>query len=225
MKTSPLLLLASALLALSAAMADTTYYDDSGVTNSSGSPIDVTFWQGLRNYGNTGQLFFTGTSDSTNGLVYIGPITGVGGTAYTVNKPGAATTSLYGPDNLTNGDVAVVGVYKTGTAATNIVHGTIGTGSLSALSTGGGTWTTVDYPGATHTYAHSMMGGYAVGNADTNLLENPTNNEHAFIYNVGTPGFEDVSFEFATNLISTTLSTESGTMEGRVTRLRGDMRR
>jgi hypothetical protein len=198
-------LLASGLIFSSSALAD-TYYDTSGVTNNSGVPIDITYWQGLRNYGNSTNLFFTGTaSNNTDGLVYIGPITGVGGTAYIINAPGAATTSLYGPDNLTNGDVAVVGVYKTGTNATNIVHGTIGQGSLSDLSTGGGIWTTVDYTNATHTYVHSMMGGYAVGNADTNLLEDPTNNEHAFIYNVATPGFEDVSFRFATNIISTTL--------------------
>lgn len=204
-------LLASGLVFSASALADTTYYDTAGITtNTDGSSVNVTYWQGLRNYASSTNLFYTGTQNNgVDGLVYIGPITGVGGTAYKVNMSNAATTSLYGPDNLTNGDVAVVGVYKTGTDPTNIVHGLLAEGSLTNLAATNGTYTTVDYSTtnwtATHTYVHSMMGGYAVGNADTNLFESPTNNERAFIYNVATNGFEDVSFRFDTNVISTTL--------------------
>ena len=43
-----------------------------------------------------------------NGLLFDGTIAGVG-TSYAVNYPSAATTSVYGPDNLGGGDVATRG--------------------------------------------------------------------------------------------------------------------
>ena len=62
----------------------------------------VSGWQGIRDAGTPGQYLITGTSDA-NGLLYVGPISGAGGTSYSVNYPGATSTSVYGPDVLANG--------------------------------------------------------------------------------------------------------------------------
>ena len=66
-----------------------------------------------------GQYLITGTSDA-NGLLFDGTIAGVG-TSYAVNYPSAATTSVYGPDNLGGGDLRLVGSYKNADAATAAV--------------------------------------------------------------------------------------------------------
>ena len=76
--------------------------------------MPVSGWQGIRAGDASGQYLITGTSDS-NGLLYEGPISGVGGTSYSVNYPGADTTSVYGPDNLGNGELRLVGSYNDGT--------------------------------------------------------------------------------------------------------------
>ncbi len=65
----------------------------------------VSGWQGIRDSDTSGQYLITGTSDA-NGLLYEGPISGAGGTSYSVNYPDAASTSVYGPDDLGNGDIA-----------------------------------------------------------------------------------------------------------------------
>ena len=76
--------------------------------------MPVSGWQGIRAADTSGQYLITGTSGA-NGFCMIGPISGVGGTAYSVNYPGAATTSVYGPDNLGDGEMRLVGSYTTGT--------------------------------------------------------------------------------------------------------------
>ena len=80
--------------------------------------LPVSVWQGVRNGATPGQYLITGTSGS-NGLLYEGPISGVGGTSYAVNVPGATTSSVYGPDLLPNGEVQLVGSYKRGTGTVN----------------------------------------------------------------------------------------------------------
>ena len=135
------------------------YYPTTDVYTSSGQAMPVSGWQGIRAGDSSGQYLITGTSD-TNGLLYEGPITGVGGTAYPVNYPGAASTSVYGPDDLGNGELRLVGSYTTGSGQTDgfLFQGT--TADLSDSSD----YQTIDYPNVTYTYIHSTMGDLAVGN-------------------------------------------------------------
>ena len=76
--------------------------------------LPVSVWQGIRGGTTTGQYLITGTSGSS-GLLYEGPITGTGGTSYAVNVPGATTSSVYGPNQLADGSLQLVGSYKNGT--------------------------------------------------------------------------------------------------------------
>ena len=62
------------------------YYQTQYVYQSDGTSMPVSGWQGIRASGTSGQYLITGTSDS-NGLLYDGPISGTGGTAYSVNYP------------------------------------------------------------------------------------------------------------------------------------------
>jgi hypothetical protein len=147
-------------------------------TNTANFPYPVQGWQGLRNYQtNEGVFQICGTSGS-NGILYIGPMDGVGGTNLLLRPTtNQASVSIYGPDNLTNGGVRLVGSYRT--AATNanyFNHGFVWGGSTNDLdpnlSVSGGTFRTIDYVGAKNSkakfqYVHSTMGGLAVGNADS----------------------------------------------------------
>src|SRR6202041_3323324 len=114
----------------------------------------VSGWQGIRDSGTPGQYLISGTSNA-NGLLYIGPISGAGGTSYSVNYPNAYSTSVYGPD-VVDGDVLrMVGSYRAtqgGEVQGFVFQGT--TGDLSDASD----YQTIDYPGATYTYVHSTMG-------------------------------------------------------------------
>lgn len=82
-----------------------TYY-----TADSVSIQPVSGWQGIRGSDTSGQYLITGTSNA-NGLLFNGTIAGVG-TSYTVQFPGAFNTSVYGPDNLGQGKLRLVGNYK-----------------------------------------------------------------------------------------------------------------
>ena len=149
----------------------------------------VSAWQGIRGTDTGGQYLITGTSNA-NGLLFLGSIDGQG-TSVTVNVPGAATTSVYGPDSLGNGLVRLVGSYKTPTASTDAVtvNGFLDTGSIAALPSGG-TYTTVDYPGAKFNYVHSTMGGLAVGNYDGPTTGGrPIGPGNAYIYDVASKSF------------------------------------
>ena len=151
------------------------YYQAQYVYQSDGTAMPVSGWQGIRASGTNGQYLITGTSGS-NGLLYIGPISGVGGTAYSVNYPGAATTSVYGPDLLSNGQLRLVGSYTTGNGQTQgfIFQGSLGDLSNSVL------YRTIDFPNVTYTYIHSTMGDLAVGNGG----DIPAQTDHAFLYSV-----------------------------------------
>ncbi len=139
----------------------------------------VSGWQGIRNSDVSGVYLMAGTSDA-NGLLYEGPISGVGGRSYSVNFPGAASTSVYGPDNLGGAQVRLVGSYKNGDGT---VHGFLFEGTTADLSQSGD-YRTIDYPGATYTYVHSTMGELAVGNADGPEGNAPIGTGHAFLYDV-----------------------------------------
>ena len=155
------------------------YYDTTGY-----SPAAVTAWQGIRNGDSSGQYIQTGTS-GTSGLLYFGPLSGVGGTGYLVDYPGATSTSVYGPNDLGGGNLQLVGTYRAGNG---VVNGFLFQGTTADLPSGG-TYTTIDYPGATYTFVHSTMGGLAVGNADGPEGNAPIGTGHAFIYDIATQSF------------------------------------
>ncbi len=149
------------------------YYQTQYVYQSDGTSMPVSGWQGIRAFGTSGQYLIAGTSGS-NGLLYIGPISGIGGTAYSVNYPKAATTSVYGPDLLSNGQLRLVGSYTTGSGQT---EGFMFQGSLEDLSNSA-FYRTIDFPNVTYTYIHSTMGDLAVGNGG----DIPAQTDHAFLY-------------------------------------------
>ena len=148
-----------------------TYYNADSV-----SLQPVSGWQGIRDSGTPGQYLITGTS-AANGLLYIGPISGAGGTSYAVNYPGADSTSVYGPDIVGRNVLRLVGSY-TATSGGN-VQGFLFQGTTADLSNPSD-YQTIDYPGATYVYVHSTMGDLAVGNAG----DIPISTDHAFLYSV-----------------------------------------
>jgi hypothetical protein len=102
---------------------------------------------------------------------------------YAVNVPGAASTSVYGPNNPGGGLIQLVGSYRTGnsTVAGFFFQGSVVNKSLT------GSYVTLVYPNSTFNYIHSTMGGLAVGNS-VGPVGNPGSlgPEHATIYNVAT---------------------------------------
>ena len=166
-------------------VSSTNYYSPGTVYTSTGVAMPISGWQGIRASDTSGQYLIAGTSDD-NGLLYDGPISGVGGTAYPVNYPGATTTSVYGPDNLGNGELRLVGSYKTGNG---IVQGFAFQGTTADLSNNSD-YQTIDYPDAQYTYVHSTMGDLAVGNADGSDAGLPDITGHAFIYDLATNNFQ-----------------------------------
>ncbi|MDR3634752.1 MAG: hypothetical protein P4L84_13190 [Isosphaeraceae bacterium] len=150
------------------------YYNADGV-----SIQPVSAWQGIRSAGGTGPYLITGTSNN-HGLLYVGPISGVGGTSYSVDYPSAVSTSVYGPDYVSANRVRLVGSYRSGDGA---VHGFLFEGTTADLSGSAG-YRTIDYPHAQYTYVHSTMGNLAVGNADGPEGNAPLGTGHAFLYDV-----------------------------------------
>lgn len=161
-----------------------------GVTydNADNFGVPVSAWQGIRNADTSGQYLIAGTSGA-DGLLFEGTLSGVG-TSYAVNYPNAATTSVYGPDNLGGGNVRLVGSYKNSDPSADpvTVHGFLFEGPIADLSQSGN-YRTLDYVGAKYNYVHSTMEGFAVGNydsptdpGDANLPLGPI---HAYIYDVG----------------------------------------
>jgi trimeric autotransporter adhesin len=154
----------------------------------------VSGWQGIRNSSTSGQYLITGTSGS-NGLLYEGPISGVGGTSYSVNYPNATTTSVYGPDIVDGDELRLVGSYRSGSGA---VNGFLFQGTTADLSQAGD-YETIAYPRAQYTYVHSTMGNFAVGNADGPEGNAPLGTGHAFLYDVAQSKFlPDIVYPGAT---------------------------
>jgi hypothetical protein len=154
--------------------------------------MPVTAWQGIRGADSSGQFLIAGTSNS-NGLLYEGTIAGAG-TSYAVNFPNAATTSVYGPDNLGGSVVRLVGSYKNTDAstATVTVNGFLYEGTTAGFSQASN-YRTIDYPGAKFNYVHSTMGGLAVGNYDSPVAHGqyglPLGPGHAYLYDVAQSKF------------------------------------
>ncbi len=158
----------------------------------------VSGWQGIRGSDTPGQVLISGTSDA-NGLLFDGTIAGVG-TSYSVNYPGAATTSVYGPDNLSGSAVRLVGTYKNSDYATAAVevNGFVFEGTTADLATAAN-YRTIDFPGAKFNYVHSTMGGLAVGNYDSPVdhgkFNLPLGPGHAYLYDLAHDTFlTDVAF-------------------------------
>ncbi len=170
-----------------------SYFNTSNASDFSIQPVSA--WQGVRNLsGNSTSFLICGSSD-LEGLLYIGPLNG-GGIAYPVVYPGADTlaTSVYGPDNLPEGKIRLVGVYRLNSDTEIFNHGFVWEGEATDLPSGG-TFVSIDYPGAVYQYTHSTMGGLAVGNADgpkqVGRQTLPIGPGVAYIYNVETAEFVD----------------------------------
>jgi hypothetical protein len=183
------------------------YYSTATVYTSNNVDMPVSGWQGIRASDTSGQYLIAGTSDD-NGLLYDGPISGVGATAYPVDYPGATSTSVYGPDNLGNGELRLVGSYKTGNG---IVQGFAFQGTAADLSNSSN-YQTIDYPNAQYTYVHSTMGDLAVGNADGSDAGLPDITGHAFIYDLATTSFPtDIVYPGSTSTTAYGISYNGGT--------------
>jgi hypothetical protein len=139
----------------------------SGVTYFDTSQ-SVTAWQGIRNDGTApNQYLICGTENTSTGLLYIGPIDG-GGQSYPIVYPSSSptvttATSVYGPDNLSNG-VRLVGSYRIN--PTTVFNYGFVWECMTSLIPSGGVFRQIAYPGATYQFTHSTMGSLAVGNAD-----------------------------------------------------------
>jgi len=171
-----------------------TYYNADAV-----SMQPVSGWQGIRQADAPGQFLITGTSGDA-GLLYIGPISGAGGTSYAVNYPGAVATSVYGPDNLGNGVLRLVGTYRNGD---QVVRGFVFEGTTADLANPAN-YRTIAEPGAQFTYVHSTMGGLAVGNYDGPTEEGtPIGPGRSFVYDLASDQFvADVAYPGATSTTS-----------------------
>jgi hypothetical protein len=127
-------------------------------------------------------------------LLYVGSIDGTSGTAYTFQYPGAYNTSAYGPNNLGNGDLQIVGSYKNPDYATAPVevNGFLYEGSVNDFGDAGN-YRTINYPGAKYNYVHSTAGGLVVGNYDSpddhGSFDLPFGPGNAYIYDIATDTF------------------------------------
>jgi trimeric autotransporter adhesin len=155
----------------------------SGVTyyNTDSISMPVSGWQGIREDTTPGQYLLTGTSD-LNGLLYIGPVSGVGGTSYAVDYPGMYETSVYGADVVSGSGssevLRLVGTYQATDGSD--VQGFIFQGTTADLSNLAN-YQTVDYDSSTeYVYLHSTMGDLVVGNAG----DVAPDTDNAFIYSV-----------------------------------------
>lgn len=152
-----------------------SYFDASGVTTP------VSGWQGIRAGDVPKEFLITGTSGSS-GLLYRGPIEGVGGTSFLVNYPGATSTSLYGVDNQGKGKIQLVGSFRNGDG---VVHGFLYQGTVEGLANPSG-YRQIDYSGAKYNHIHSVAEDLMVGNADGPEGDLPAGSAQAILYSTST---------------------------------------
>ena len=189
------------------AVSGISYYNThKGVTLTNGRR--VTAWQGITASSTAGQYLMAGTVDGTlfggqnlgQGILFDGTINGAKGTTYTVAYPNAKYTSAFGPDNLGNGRVRVVGSYFTplDQQSQPQLHGFVYEGLASRL---GGTtgYKTLDYDPGTYngSVVHSTMGDLAVGVAgtvDAQSAFDPSLPTTAFIYNFKTQAYTPIEY-------------------------------
>jgi len=189
------------------AVSGISYYNThKGVTLTNGRR--VTTWQGITASSTAGQYLMVGTVDGKSpvgqslgqGILFDGTINGAKGTTYTVEYPNAEYTSAFGPDNLGNGRVRVVGNYRNLPDRQSQVqlHGFVYEGLMGKL---GGTtgYKTLDYDPETYNYnaVHSTMGDLAVGLAgkvNAQAALDPSLPTTAFIYNFKTQAYTPIEY-------------------------------
>lgn len=148
--------------------------------------------QGIKGTSEPGFFVITGTSD-INGVVYKGPVnngfnpygSGKDGTWYLMNVPGAASTSIYGPEDLGQGTYNLVGTYTLSNQSQ--IFSFFYQGPLSN-SPSSSHYQTVQarYPNgqiAENTILHSVSGGLAAGNYGSPN----TDLGHAFVWDPENP--------------------------------------
>ncbi len=149
--------------------------------------LPVQTWTGIRGL-EDGRFLMTGTSQSggvESGLLYIGPLEGAtSGEAYAINYPGGTgtATSVYGPDDLGDGEVVLVGTYVLPGDATR--YGFSFRGNLATMPADvadPNNYQTI-WNGSAFNYVHSTMGGLAVGNYVTTDSDAETG--RSFIYDL-----------------------------------------
>jgi hypothetical protein len=159
--------------------------------------LPVQTWTGIRGLAD-GQFLITGTSQSDgveSGLLYVGPLEGAAAAkAYAINYPGApgTATSVYGPDDLGDGEIVLVGTYVLPGDTTR--YGFSFRGNLATMDAdiaNPANYTTI-WNGSPFNYVHSTMGGLAVGNYVTS--DSPTETGRSFIYDL-------TSEEFVTDIV------------------------
>jgi hypothetical protein len=161
--------------------------------------LPVESWTGIRGLEN-GDYLITGSTVSggvTSGLLYVGTLDGGDGAAYAINYPNppggtVASTSVYGPDYLGDGEVLLVGTYVLDGGETR--YGFAFRGNLATMATdvtNPDNYETI-WNGSTFNYLHSTMGGLAVGNyiASTSSTEAG----RAYIYDFDSGEFTDIVF-------------------------------
>jgi trimeric autotransporter adhesin len=164
--------------------------------NTDAISLPVQSWTGIRGLEN-GDYLITGSTDSggvESGLLYVGPLDGSGGNAYAINYPGGSgtATSVYGPDDLGDGEVLLVGTYVLPGDETR--YGFSFRGNLATMATDvadPANYETI-WNGSAFNYLHSAMGGLAVGNDIVTTSE--TEAGRAFIYDFETEAFTDILF-------------------------------
>lgn len=177
---------------------------NSGVTYTdmvTDSDYPSTFVTGIRRVEGSTHVYITGgysEGSSTVPLLYVGPLSGEGGTWYPI-EPSATLAvgeninsgNLYGPDNSsTAGEVNLVGTYQI--ESDNVTYGFYYSGPVDGS---GDTWINIDPTSLMDggdvllgTVPHSNMNGVVVGNFDTQLNEGRT-----FIYNTATDTYYELT--------------------------------
>lgn len=178
---------------------------------SGAQPGSKTFLTGIRGVHHSNQVYISGVyilpnSTLPSGLIYKGGLcsrrsraVAPEGTWHVLNYPSAlgrtvTGTSLYGPNNgTTRNTIQAVGNYTTQETG-QIPLGCLYQGPLD----GSGTWITL-IPSSSepviNTIVHSTMGNLAVGNYDTMLITGK-----AFIYDIDTQEFSDLTYEDAVSM-------------------------
>ena len=170
------------------------YFNTSEITTDTSLPVES--WTGIRGLAN-GDYLITGSTESggvQSGLLYVGTLDGGDGDAYAINYPGGSgtATSVYGPDDLGNGEVLLVGTYVLPTGSTS--YGFAFRGNLATMDTdvlNPANYETI-WNGSEFNYLHSTMGGLAVGNSITS--NTPNERGRAYIYDFQTQQFTDIVF-------------------------------
>jgi hypothetical protein len=128
----------------------------------------ITGVRGITNSSNVYLSVIWPSPSTSLGLIYAGPLNGVGGQWYQLNYPSSAgatvkATTWYGPNNGSSaGSISVVGSFTTVEGGATS-YGILYRGQLTD-SSNPANWTLLTPPNAEDTIAHSNMGDLAVGN-------------------------------------------------------------